>query len=71
MLKLIKRIEGKSLPLEKVSTEISAKIKKAKAATIVREYIDKLKTRADISTNETTWQKIRAEFGVKANANES
>ncbi|MBU0484589.1 MAG: peptidyl-prolyl cis-trans isomerase [Proteobacteria bacterium] len=67
MVKMINQIQGRSLPLEKVSTEISKKIKKGKSDIIKKEYIDKLKTIANISINQEIWQKIREEFGVKVN----
>jgi len=60
---LTKRTPAKPLPLEKVAQSIRTSIRQEKMAQKRKEYLDLLKSKSEITVNESNWEEIQKELG--------
>jgi len=63
MLHLVERRASETIPLDRVRSEISGRLKMEKAAAIRAESVAKLKKMSDVKVDNSVWQDLQKELG--------
>ena len=65
IVKLVNKIDSKSLPFSEVKPKIAEKLQKEKFEALRSEYLETLRSKSDIRIDKDVWQDLKQEYGDK------